>query len=58
MLFRALILSLVLAAPAQAEKLANRLFGAMEAPSAQESMPIGSYARGCAAGLVELPESR
>ena len=57
MLFRALILSLVLAAPAQAEKLANRLFGAMEAPSAQESMPIGSYARGCAAGLVELPES-
>ena len=57
MLFRALILSLVLAAPAQAEKLANRLFGAMEAPSAQESMPIGSYARGCAAGLVELPET-
>ncbi len=57
MLFRALILSLVLAAPAQAEKLANRLFGAMEAPSAQDSMPIGSYARGCAAGLVELPES-
>ncbi len=57
MLLRALILSLVLAAPAQAEKLANRLFGAMEAPSTQESMPIGTYARGCAAGLVELPES-
>ncbi|MDX5349289.1 MAG: penicillin-insensitive murein endopeptidase [Paracoccaceae bacterium] len=57
MLFRALTLSLLLAAPAQAEKLANRLFGAMDAPSAQDAMPIGSYAKGCAAGLVELPET-
>jgi penicillin-insensitive murein DD-endopeptidase len=56
-LIRALCLSLVLAAPAQAEKLANKLFGAMDVPSAQDSMPIGSYARGCAAGLVELPET-
>lgn len=54
---RALLLSLLLAAPAQAEKLANRLFGAMAAPSAQEAMPIGSYARGCAAGMVALPET-
>ena len=44
-------------APAQAEKLANKLFGAMAAPSAQDAMPIGSYAKGCAAGLVELPET-
>jgi penicillin-insensitive murein DD-endopeptidase len=57
MLTRALLLSLCLAAPAEAEKLANKLFGAHDAPSAQDAMPIGSYARGCAAGLVELPET-
>ena len=45
------------AAPVQAEKLANQLFGAMDAPSQQAPMPIGSYAKGCAAGLVELPET-
>ena len=43
--------------PAQAEKLANKLFGAVDQPSQQDAMPIGSYARGCAAGLVELPET-
>ena len=43
--------------PASAEKLANKLFGAVEQPSQQDAMPIGSYARGCAAGLVELPET-
>lgn len=53
----ALIGAAVLAAPAQAEKLANKLFGAMADPSVQDSMPIGSYAKGCAAGLVELPET-
>jgi penicillin-insensitive murein endopeptidase len=57
MILRTLFLTLVLAAPAQAEKLANRLFGAMDAPSSQDAMPIGSYAKGCAAGLVELPET-
>lgn len=57
MILRTLILTCALAAPAHAEKLANRLFGAMAMPSAQDSMPIGSYARGCAAGLVELPET-
>lgn len=56
-MIRAVLLSLLLAAPAQAEKLANKLFGAMPAPSAQDAMPIGSYAKGCAAGLVELPET-
>jgi penicillin-insensitive murein DD-endopeptidase len=54
---RAVLLSLLLTAPAQAETLANRLFGAMDAPSSEASMPIGSYARGCAAGMVELPET-
>ena len=57
MLSRALLLTVLLAAPGQAETLANKLFGAKDAPSAQDSMPIGSYARGCAAGLVELPET-
>ena len=40
-----------------AETLANKLFGAAQAPSKQDAMPIGSYARGCAAGLMELPET-
>ncbi len=57
MLTRALAMTLLLATPAQAEKLANRLFGAMALPSNEDAMPIGSYARGCAAGLVELPET-
>ena len=53
-----LFLTLALTAlPACAESLANRLFGAKDAPSNQAPMPVGSYARGCAAGMVELPES-
>lgn len=56
-LLRIALLACLLAAPAQAEKLANQLFGAMSAPSRQDPMPIGSYARGCAAGLVQLPET-
>jgi penicillin-insensitive murein endopeptidase len=42
---------------AGAEEKANRLFGAMSAPSQQDPMPVGSYAKGCGAGLVELPET-
>jgi penicillin-insensitive murein endopeptidase len=57
MLSRALLLTVLLAAPVQAEKLANKLFGAAAGPSNQDSMPIGSYAKGCAAGLAELPET-
>lgn len=52
-----LILGLCLSAPAHAEKLANQLFGARTSASAQPPMPVGSYARGCGAGMVELPES-
>jgi penicillin-insensitive murein endopeptidase len=54
---RVLILSLMLATPAPAETLANKLFGAKANPSNQDAMPIGSYAKGCAAGLVALPET-
>ncbi len=58
MIFRALLCAaLLLPAPAMAETLANKLFGAAQAPSKQDAMPIGSYARGCAAGLMELPET-
>jgi penicillin-insensitive murein DD-endopeptidase len=58
MIARFLAAALILAPSfASGETLANKLFGAANTPSAQEAMPIGSYARGCAAGLVELPES-
>lgn len=52
-----LCLALLAALPAQAEKLANKLFGAVGDPSLQDAMPIGTYARGCAAGLIEMPET-
>lgn len=59
-----LILALALAtgaalAPqvAAAEPLATALFGAERSPSHQRPMAIGSYNRGCAAGLRELPPS-
>ena len=48
---------ILVAGIAPAEPLANQLFGAMRAPSQQAPMPVGSYARGCGAGMVELPES-
>lgn len=58
-MMRNLLLCLALLAPlpVQAENLANKLFGAAVAPSQQDSMPVGSYARGCAAGMVQLPET-
>jgi penicillin-insensitive murein DD-endopeptidase len=52
-----LLLAIVCTTPAMAETKANQLFGAMETPSNQSPMPIGSYAKGCGAGMVELPES-
>jgi penicillin-insensitive murein endopeptidase len=57
MFLRSLVLTLCLAAPAGAEDLANQLFGAKAKPSLQDPMPIGSYAKGCGAGMMELPES-
>ncbi len=36
---------------------ANQLFGAKTAPSQQSPAPFGSYAKGCLAGAVQLPES-
>ncbi len=50
-------LSVALAMPAVAETKANKLFGAATAPSQARPMPHGSYAKGCADGLVQLPET-
>ncbi|KPQ08808.1 MAG: penicillin-insensitive murein endopeptidase MepA [Rhodobacteraceae bacterium HLUCCA09] len=54
----ALALTLCLAAPAAlAQQKANVLFGRIDAPSRERAEAIGSYAKGCAAGLVQLPET-
>lgn len=45
------------ALPVGAEVRANQLFGAVDGPSDQDSQPFGAYARGCAAGLMQMPES-
>jgi len=45
------------AVSAEAEPLARQLFGAIRAPLQGAPSPIGAYARGCAAGLVALPET-
>ena len=52
-----LALAAVLASPAQAETKANQLFGAADLPTSNRPMPFGSYAKGCADGLVQLPET-
>lgn len=50
--------ALVCIAPAaEAQQRANQLFGAHKSASAQAPAAIGSYAKGCAAGLVQLPET-
>lgn len=45
------------AGPAPAQQLANRLFGAHALPTLDAPQAWGSYARGCADGLVALPET-
>lgn len=52
-----LALVVALALPATAETKANQLFGAADLPTTNRPMPYGSYAKGCADGLVELPET-
>ncbi|PWR02820.1 penicillin-insensitive murein endopeptidase [Meridianimarinicoccus roseus] len=42
---------------ALAEPKANQLFGAKATASPHKPHAIGTYAKGCAAGLVQLPES-
>ena len=50
-------LTVLLTLPLQAETTAAKLFSAKREPTSQAPMPIGTYAKGCAAGLVELPET-
>lgn len=52
-----LALIVLCAFPTFAQQKANQLFGAMRAGSAQSPEAIGTYAKGCAAGLVQLPET-
>ena len=54
-----LLVILVLALPSAAlsAPLAKDLFGAQRGPSQQRSEAIGTYANGCGAGMVQLPES-
>lgn len=56
-MLRLIVVLALLAGSAQAESTAATLFSAKRDPSNQSAMPIGTYAKGCAAGLVELPES-
>ena len=49
--------ALAFAGASFADTPAKELFGAETLPSEQSAEPIGSYARGCLAGAVQLPES-
>ncbi len=51
------LLSLALSGPVQSAPLAKDLFGAADAASNQRPQSVGTYARGCGGGFVELPES-
>ena len=51
-----MVLALLVPGMAGAETAAN-LFSAKDLPTGQKAMPIGTYAKGCAAGNIELPES-
>ncbi len=60
MIFRlltVLVLAVSAALSVQAETKANQLFGAVSTASDSRPMPYGSYAKGCADGLVQLPET-
>lgn len=56
-LFSVLVLAVSVALPVQAETKANQLFGSVSSASDSRPMPYGSYAKGCADGLVQLPET-
>ena len=51
------LLAVALALPAQAETKANQLFGAASLPTDSRPMPYGTYNKGCADGLIALPET-
>ncbi|MFV0492942.1 MAG: penicillin-insensitive murein endopeptidase [Pseudorhodobacter sp.] len=51
------LVALTLPASATAQTKANQLFGAKQSASRQLAMPVGSYAKGCGAGMVQLAET-
>ncbi len=51
------ILAISLAGALKAETPAKKYFGAAKGPAHMRPAPYGSYARGCLAGAVRLPES-
>ena len=53
----AFVLGALFALPLSAAPEAKQLFGAAKKGSAQRAAPFGSYAKGCAAGSVQLPET-
>lgn len=58
MLLRVLACALgliLLVAPGLAAQPARELFGAVHSPTTDPATPIGSYAKGCIAGAVQLP---
>ncbi|MDO5621721.1 MAG: penicillin-insensitive murein endopeptidase [Paracoccus sp. (in: a-proteobacteria)] len=53
----AAVLATGLALPADAQQLAKDVFGSFAAANQGPASPIGGYARGCASGNVQLPET-
>jgi penicillin-insensitive murein endopeptidase len=51
------VLMMFLVQPVAAETTAAKLFSAKRTPAAGAAMPVGTYARGCAQGNVQLPET-
>lgn len=51
------VILMLMAGSASAQPIAKELFGHMDGPSAQNPESIGSYAKGCMAGGVQLPET-
>ena len=47
----------LVAGPAAADPVASEVFSRAATPAPGPAAPIGSYAKGCAQGLVELPET-
>ena len=56
-LIASLFVALCVTSPASAETPAKQLFGAKTDGSAQRPAPFASYAKGCVAGAVQLPET-
>jgi penicillin-insensitive murein endopeptidase len=57
LLFATLVAIAGLIGPVAAETPAKQLFGAKAVGSQQRPAPLGSYAKGCVAGAVQLPET-